>query len=321
MLMESNFHTRYQNKLDEFSKRISKSKSESEKNDLENQLTEYILSALPYLEEFENDNRTVEIHPVFGNVVEKGVQKKDLYHKYLREVEQIDVKDGENICCKPKKNAVCKVCKSSNTCIDYQESNIVCKDCASTEFFQCEELSYKEEQETSEKIMSYSYKRDNHFNEWILQMQAQEQTNIPDEVIEQLRIEFKKQKIKDVKEITPAKVRQLLKKTKLNKYYEHIPYITNILNGFNPPKLSPELEDKLRRMFKDIQEPFNKHCPENRKNFLSYSYVLYKFCELLEEDEFLPFFPLLKAKEKLHQQDVIWKNICKELQWQFIPTV
>ena len=82
-----------------------------------------------------------------------------------------------------------------------------------------------------------------------------------------------------------------------------------------------ELEEYLRIMFKDIQKPFDDNCPTERKNFLSYSYVLYKFCELLGEDEYLQYFPLLKSKEKLYQQDVIWKKICCDLQWEFIPTV
>ena len=66
--------------------------------------------------------------------------------------------------------------------------------------------------------------------------------------------------------------------------------------------------------------PFMKHCPE-KKEFLSYSYVLHKFCELLELDDLLEFFPLLKSREKLKQQDKIWINICKELQWQYIPSI
>ena len=85
--------------------------------------------------------------------------------------------------------------------------------------------------------------------------------------------------------------------------------------------MSQELEECLRMMFKDIQKPFDTHCPVERKNFLSYSYVLYKFCELLSEDEYLQYFPLLKSKEKLYQQDVIWKMICQDLKWEFIPTV
>ena len=61
-----------------------------------------------------------------------------------------------------------------------------------------EELTYKEEQETSGKVINYSYKRDNNFNEWLSQFQAQEMTTIPPEVIESLRNEFKKTKIKNV---------------------------------------------------------------------------------------------------------------------------
>jgi hypothetical protein len=85
--------------------------------------------------------------------------------------------------------------------------------------------------------------------------------------------------------------------------------------------MSHALEAKLRLMFNEIQEPFEKSCPKERKNFLSYSYVLYKFCELVGQDEFLPCFPLLKSKEKLKQQDIIWKRMCKILQWEYLPTI
>ena len=54
-----------------------------------------------------------------------------------------------------------------------------------------------------------------------------------------------------------------------------------------------------------------KHCPDNRKNFLSYAYVLHKFCQLLELDDLLPYFPLLKSREKLQQQDQIWEKYVK----------
>jgi len=82
-----------------------------------------------------------------------------------------------------------------------------------------------------------------------------------------------------------------------------------------------ELEERLRIMFKDIQKPFDDNCPKERKNFLSYSYVLYKFCELLSEDKYLKYFPLLKSKEKLYQQDLIWNKICNTLHWEYIATI
>ena len=74
-------------------------------------------------------------------------------------------------------------------------------------------------------------------------------------------------------------------------------------------------------MFKEIQEPFIKHRPKNRKNFLSYSYVLHKFVELLSLDELLILFPLLKSREKTYEQDKIWKCICDDLKWEFIKSV
>jgi hypothetical protein len=74
-------------------------------------------------------------------------------------------------------------------------------------------------------------------------------------------------------------------------------------------------------MFKEIQVPFLKHSPLYRKNFLSYSYVIHKFIQILEKDEYLKFFPLLKSRDKLHQQEQIWKNICIDLGWKFIRSI
>ena len=44
---------------------------------------------------------------------------------------------------------------------------------------------------------------------------------------------------------------------------------------------------------------------------LSYSYVLHKFVELLGLNEYKACFPLLKSRAKLHEQDLIWRNIYK----------
>lgn len=46
-----------------------------------------------------------------------------------------------------------------------------------------------------------------------------------------------------------------------------------------------------------------------------------QMCELLGQDHLLRFFPLLKSKQKLHEQDKIWVKICEDLQWEFIASV
>ena len=46
-----------------------------------------------------------------------------------------------------------------------------------------------------------------------------------------------------------------------------------------------------------------------------------RLCELLDQREFLPYFPMLKDREKRIEQDEIWKKICEELNWEFVPTI
>ena len=284
------------------------------------ELSDYIARCMPYIQQYMTDDKNIEVSTdnAFNCKVTTGLQKKDIYTDYLIDVEKKTLPRAmERVV-----TDICPNCPDSNVVYYHDTSDMVCDSCGIiVDTLISQELTYREEQETSEKVINYSYKRDNHFNEWLSQFQAQEMTTIPKEVIEQLRNEFKKIKIKSVNEITHAKVRGLLKKLKLNKYYEHVPYISNILSGIKPPNMPVELEEQLRMMFKDIQKPFDNNCPAERKNFLSYSFVLYKFCELLSEDTYLQYFPLLKSKEKLHQQDMIWKKICTELHWEFIPTI
>ncbi|KAJ3059753.1 hypothetical protein HK102_009833 [Quaeritorhiza haematococci] len=116
-------------------------------------------------------------------------------------------------------------------------------------------------------------------------------------------------------------MRLYLKKLGFNKYYEHIPFLLTSICGKPPIVIPGHIEHKLKRMFDQIQEPFEKTKPKNRKNFLSYSYVIHKFCQLLGLTEYLYLFPLLKSSEKLRAQDLMWKNICHELQWEYMPSI
>jgi hypothetical protein len=314
--MEGNFLSRYNNKIGEWRELIDEDPGNRKK--YESEMSDYIIKCMPYMTQHTDDvGEETNTDNVFNVKETVGLKRKDIFTDYLIEVEKQNIS-------RPRERTMetCQTCPDSNIIHIHDTSDLVCDGCGVVvAALISEELTYKEEQETSEKVVNYSYKRENHFNEWLSQFQAQEMTTIPPEVIEQLRAELKKIKIKNLEDITHAKVRGLLKKLRLNKYYEHVPYITNILSGIKPPNMPQELEEYLRIMFKDIQKPFDENCPTERKNFLSYSYVLYKFCELLGEDDYLQYFPLLKSKEKLYQQDVIWKKICRDLKWEFIPTV
>lgn len=155
----------------------------------------------------------------------------------------------------------------------------------------------------------------------ISQIQGKETTEIPEEVYDKILLEIKKQRITNMADLTPGKLRDILKKLKANKYYEHIPHIINRLSGQPMPNLPPDLEEKLRTMFRQIQTPFLKHAPLDRKNFLSYSYCLHKMMQLLGYDEYLGLFSLLKSRDKLLSNERVWEKICKDLGWEFIRSM
>jgi len=214
---------------------------------------------------------------------------------------------------------LCKNCSNILTCIQ-QDAIMICDLCGFQEPLLIEQNRPILKQNTKD-TSHFSYKRINHFREWCNQVQGKESTDIPNEIFEKILNEIKKEKINDTKNITYNKMREILKRLRINKYYEHINYIINRINGIPTPQFSPELEEKLCNMFRDIQAPFLKHCPKERKNFLSYSYVLYKFFQILGLNEYLKFFPLLKSREKLYAQDQIWKKICEELNYKIIPSL
>lgn len=270
------------------------------------------------LESFNIIKEEVIINNENNNEIEndddKIIEKSDLVDKYLAITNKYHIKkiDQEN-------NEICRKCNIPLICLQH-DAIMICNTCGYQELLLVEQNRPILKQNTKD-TSHFSYKRINHFREWCNQVQGKESTDIPNDVFEKILNEIKKEKIHDTKNITYAKMREILKRLRINKYYEHINYIINRINGIPTPQFSTELEEKLCSMFKEIQGPFLKHCPKDRKNFLSYSYVLYKFFQILGLNEYLKFFPLLKSREKLYVQDQIWKKICEELNYKVIPSL
>ena len=248
-------------------------------------------------------------------VQEEG--REILLERYLQKIDPEHAKVITNSLEDPY--GICEKCDKEMT-FSMNEAQFYCDGCGHQEFvlIDSDKPSYKD---PPREVTYYAYKRINHFNEWLAQFQAKESTEIPEEVFDAIMEELKKERISNTESIKPAKIREILKKLKHTNFYEHVPYILNRINGKTAPVMSREVEEKLRFMFKEIQSSFVKHCPKNRSNFLSYSYVLYKFCELLELDDYLQCFPLLKNRDKLYNQDKIWQLICKDLSWEFIRSI
>ena len=263
-----------------------------------------------------NEGKTTILHSFFKieNDTQDTKKEQSVVSSYLSSVDErfIDVNNfivSEDIC---------RFCNQGEMIPVDDEGILVCNKCSRQIPFLIEndKPSYKE---PPKEVCFYAYKRINHFREILAQFQAKESTQIPDKVIQDIKDQIKKERI-DLKQITNVKAKEILKKLGHNKYYEHIPFIKDMI-GIKPPVMSPELEDTLCNLFMEIQAPYAKFCPDDRVNFLNYYYTVYKLCELLDQVQFLPYFPMLKDREKRIEQDVIWKQICDELDWEFIPTI
>jgi hypothetical protein len=241
-------------------------------------------------------------------------KSNNIVQKYLCNIDDIFLDINSYIC----QTDICQHCFKGELIPLEDEGILICNNCSTNTpyLIENEKPSYKE---PPKEVCFYAYKRINHFKEILAQFQGKETTQIPPEVIENIKLQIKKERV-EIEQITNLKTKEILKKLGYNKYYEHIPFIKDKL-GIKPPIMSPELEETLCNLFIEIQTYYSKHCPEDRVNFLNYYYTAFKLCELLGEEQYLEHFPMLKDKEKRIEQDSIWKKICEELDWEFIPTI
>jgi hypothetical protein len=246
------------------------------------------------------------------------ISKSNLLDQYM------SLTDSRYMCSKNKeksKSRICGKCMVEKILV-ISESIYVCQTCGSCEkiIIDCDKTVNKET--ASDNKSGYPYKKINHLNEWLSQFQAKESINIPQEVYDNILAELHKNKIYDYSDLKLSFMKSnILKTLGYEIYYEHTVYIVSNLSGIQPPIINKETEDKIRLMFRQIQIPFNKYIPKDRVNFLSYSYVLHKIFQLLELDDFLKYFPLLKSRDKLILQDELWQKICYDLNWEYYPSV
>jgi hypothetical protein len=231
---------------------------------------------------------------------------------------------------KPAAEHACPHCGSADMQAIANVSMMMCDGCGMVQRMMSE-LERPCYREVSCEVTNYAYRRANHFAEHLAQLQGKEYTEIPDIIIDTILVELHKLKVTNMATLKVKTIRNILKEMKvlgpnnstleLHKYYEHVPYIMYKLTGVPPPCFGEELDTKLKHMFFTIQIPYLRHAPPNRKNFMSYPYVLHKFMQLLGRTEFVNMFPMLKSRDKLHIHEEVWRKICVDLNWRFMKSI
>lgn len=196
-----------------------------------------------------------------------------------------------------------------------ESSTLTCPDCGYTVAF----LDATSASTAFDEVIDYSpysYKRINHFIQWLSLLQGKEAHVVPTQTLEAVMEDlYCRVRLRRAEDIDQKCVRESLRRLRLRKAYDHVAQITARLSGVRPARVTPEVEAQLKTMFLRAQPAFQRHAPSSRTNFLSYSYVLYRFFQILKVPHVLPGLTLLKGRDKLENNDKIFRKMCADLNW------
>lgn len=317
------------NNLDNLEKKFKELLQKKNDIELNNDQTTYILDTYDILDKYvileneENELLSNQNNIDLDKLLTKiNIEKRVLEESYYKLVDP-DYKPNMSI---SKINSI--YCKNCNDILHIEHGSAVCYNCGTC--VEClhlpDELSYKEQQEMDYRH-AFTYEKISHLDEWIKRFQAKENKEISQDILDKVILEAHKSKIYDLNKLEDKHVKAYLKKLKLNDYYDNIIAIINRINKRPPFVLTQQIENKIKEMFKKMQEPFNKF-KGSRKNMLSYGYILHKYFLILDLPEFAKYIKLLKSPEKLRQQDEIFKKIVDHMveidpstNWRFYPSL
>jgi uncharacterized Zn finger protein (UPF0148 family) len=292
---------------------------------------DHLLDALPYIKESHAPQNPEPQSPQ-GNAasiqqflhIGDATSSKDIYTRYLAEVEHEE--DAVMTVCQELDDMACDECGQS-LLINTTESVVICTTCGTAKPFMegsTRNLNYHEQMDYNSK-RQYTYKRLSHFIETLNSVQGKENTSIPDEVMEAMHQEIKKNRM-DAMDVEPRHIRQFLKRRGMPKMYEHTNTILGLLQG-KSQKIPEHIELELKNRFLALQTPFQTVCDgdSTRRNMLRYNYIIYKLLQMIPGgDAYLHLFPLLKSRTKLKEHDDMWKKILDAMDrdgWTFYPTI
>lgn len=282
---------------------------------IQEEMNNYFLDTCDILTKYyENKSNIKTINPYEGNL-KKNETTDELEKRYYQICDisyKFEIDKIKNICCDEEMMLT-------------PDSFYACSLCGKVGGVYINGSTFKQIQETV-ITNKFVYKRINYFKQWLKQIQGSEIVDLPNELIQKVKLELTKSNVKDLSKIKPYLIKKILKELKEPKYYENINLIISKLTNKPPVIISNSTCVQLENMFYAIQEPYEKLKGE-RTNSLSYPYIIYKLCELLDLKNVMGCVQLLKQRDKKLQHDVTWKKIIKEMQendedglWKFIPS-
>lgn len=215
--------------------------------------------------------------------------------------------------------------------INTRTSVLVCQQCgAETSYIDTTPAHTAFNDDSCRDRRRYEYDRAVHFNSKMAHLQGKEPLEVPIHVIDLVMAELFRTgtRVTTVHRISHSDIRAVLKLLNrshpgMRKYYENTSQIRSRITGIPCICLPDHVEDRCREMFVLLQPVFEElrvTMLPGRKNFLNYSFTLYKILQIIGVATNREHHTLLKGEEKIKQQDLIFRAICERLGWEWVPT-
>lgn len=223
-------------------------------------------------------------------------------------------------CIEQKRIAIhqCSSCLEEDLRYDRREDVMKCIHCGHDEMYVAPENYVRSSRKTilARKYSPECYKRLVHYKFWIKRLQGKEQNKVTTAMIQ----EIKDLMIKDnYQGVHYWNTRNAMKRLGYSFFYDNTIYIMSKIRGTPLVHLSKKQEGILIQMFLDLQDAFLQ-VSQGRANMLSYPYIIKKLCEIKKWNNMARVIPTLKSHLRIHLQDELWKKVCCQMNWDFIPT-
>lgn len=236
---------------------------------------------------------------------------QDLLDDYMAEIEGVSA--GVHVL-----NAdTCATCKTPMV-LSTDGSMIMCHTCGHGYAYvdaTSSAMAYGDEVEFS----TFTYRKYNHFVEFLAKFTYQESGVVPPVIMENVMKGLEEDGVRP-DEVDHQKVYAVLKRLSYRKYYDYLSQITTRITNKPPPKLSPEETWTLKLLFRAIQAPFERHCPQDRTNFLSCQFVADCLLRLINREDLIPYLRPLKGADKRAKQRATMEKILAELGLKLPPS-
>jgi hypothetical protein len=209
-----------------------------------------------------------------------------------------------------------------------KNSELLCKKCGKFEklygvVFEDDQFFYQEGQRTKHG----KYDPTKHCKFWVDRIQARENAEIPENVINKVKRCIKRDSIW-LEQLTCGLIRRYLKELKLTNYNDHVTLIRKLITGKEPPPLTDHELNLINIYFGRVISIYNKIIVDRGPNCPYHPFFIYKIIEQILDKpadiqrkiEILSCIHL-QARETLIENDIIWSSICEQIpEFTYLPT-